>query len=161
MLQIREAVPADFERIWPIFHAVVYEARTYAYSPDLKAEEAKRLWFAQPGVVFVACEDDRIVGTYRLGPNFPTLGDHIANAGYMVDVGYRCRGVASALCEHSLRQAAAAGFSAMQVNYVVSSNDAAIRLWQRFGFVTVGTIPKAFRHAEVGSVDVLVMYRAL
>jgi ribosomal protein S18 acetylase RimI-like enzyme len=49
----------------------------------------------------------------------------------------------------------------MQFNFVVSTNESAIRLWQRLGFEIVGTLPGAFRHADKGFVDALVMFRSL
>jgi ribosomal protein S18 acetylase RimI-like enzyme len=65
------------------------------------------------------------------------------------------------MCEHSLVAARAAGFRAMQFNFVVGTNEAAVRLWQRHGSETVGRLPKAFRHATLGEVDALVMHRFL
>jgi ribosomal protein S18 acetylase RimI-like enzyme len=49
----------------------------------------------------------------------------------------------------------------MQFNYVISTNTAAIRLWQDLGFEIVGTLASAFRHPDKGYVDVYVMYRSL
>jgi ribosomal protein S18 acetylase RimI-like enzyme len=71
------------------------------------------------------------------------------------------RGVAAAMCEHSLGYARSRGFLAMQFNFVVSSNVAAVHLWEKFGFATVGRLPKAFLHPGLGYVDALVMYRTL
>ena len=73
----------------------------------------------------------------------------------------RGRGIASAMCEHSLETARRAGFGAMQFNFVVSSNEGAVRLWQRHGFAIVGRVPGAFRHARLGPTDVFVMHRML
>jgi ribosomal protein S18 acetylase RimI-like enzyme len=44
---------------------------------------------------------------------------------------------------------------------VVSTNESAIRLWERLGFKIVGTLPGAFRHPDKGYVDVYVMFRSL
>jgi GNAT superfamily N-acetyltransferase len=71
------------------------------------------------------------------------------------------RGVARAMCEHSLDQARALGFRAMQFNFVVSSNERAVRLWQTCGFAIVGRLPAAFEHPTLGPVDALVMHRSL
>jgi ribosomal protein S18 acetylase RimI-like enzyme len=49
----------------------------------------------------------------------------------------------------------------MQFNAVVSTNHRAIALWQRLGFSIVGTIPKAFRHLELGLVNLHIMHRFL
>jgi ribosomal protein S18 acetylase RimI-like enzyme len=109
----------------------------------------------------VAELDGRIAGSYMLRPNAPGLGDHVANAGYLVAPDARGRGIASAMCAHSLEQARAAGFRAMQFNFVVETNTIAVLLWQRHGFEIAGRIPRAFRHAQHGEVDVLVMHRFL
>ena len=71
------------------------------------------------------------------------------------------RGVARAMGEHSLELARQRGFRAMQFNLVVSSNDRAVRLWQRLGFRTIGNLPGAFRHPALGPVDAFVMWREL
>jgi ribosomal protein S18 acetylase RimI-like enzyme len=49
----------------------------------------------------------------------------------------------------------------MQFNFVVSTNERAVRLWQSFGFETVGRLPKAFEHPRLGLVDAFVMCRQL
>jgi ribosomal protein S18 acetylase RimI-like enzyme len=65
------------------------------------------------------------------------------------------------MCEHSLEEARRRGFRAMQFNFVVSSNERAVRLWNSMGFEVVGRLPKAFAHPGLGLVDALVMYREL
>lgn len=103
----------------------------------------------------------RIVGTYTLKPVQPGLGDHIANCGYMTHPQARGRGVASALCAHSLATARERGYTGMQFNFVVASNASAIRLWQKHGFTVLGRVPAAFRHRDLGLTDVLIVHRAL
>lgn len=158
---IREIGADEFHLAWPVFHEVVAGGDTYAYAPDITMAEARASWTTPPSRCFVAERDGRVLGLYLLRPNQPGLGDHVANAGYMVASAARGRGIASALCEHSMRQARAAGFTAMQFNFVVASNVAAVRLWERHGFAIVGTVPGAFRHARLGPTDVHVMHRAL
>ncbi len=65
------------------------------------------------------------------------------------------------MCEHSQQFAIGQGFRAMQFNFVVSTNERAVRLWERLGFVVVGRLPGAFRHRVLGYVDALVMYKTL
>jgi ribosomal protein S18 acetylase RimI-like enzyme len=65
------------------------------------------------------------------------------------------------MCEHSLDYARSHGYRAMQFNFVISTNERAIRLWQSFDFKIVGQLPLAFHHPSQGYVDALVMYRAL
>jgi ribosomal protein S18 acetylase RimI-like enzyme len=160
-LVVREIDAEGFARVWPIFSAVVAAGDTYAYDPEMTFEEARGLWTTPPARCFVAEEDGAAVAAYCLKPNQPGLGDHVANAGYMVSPDARGHGVASRLCEHSLETARAAGFLAMQFNFVVARNEVAIRLWQRHGFQVVGRVPEAFRHRRLGLTDVLIMHRRL
>jgi ribosomal protein S18 acetylase RimI-like enzyme len=71
------------------------------------------------------------------------------------------RGIARRMCEHSLAHARTRGYRGMQFNFVVSTNERAVRLWQSLGFAIVGRLPGAFRHPTQGYVDALVMYQAL
>jgi RimJ/RimL family protein N-acetyltransferase len=135
---------------------------TYAYATDITAEEANQVWVEVPAVTFVAVDQDGgVLGTYYLKPNQPALGAHVCNCGYIVAEQARGRGIASAMCKHSQREALARGFRAMQYNLVVCTNEAAIRLWKRHGFEVVGILPEAFRHPHLGFVDALVMYKLL
>ena len=160
-LDIREIGPDEFDLVWPIFHAVVAAGDTYSYAPDTGFDEARAMWTTAPARCFVASINGTPVGSYMLKPNQPGLGSHVANAGYMVAPHARGQGLAGKLCEHSLATARAAGFLAMQVNFVVSTNEVAVKLWQKHGFKIVGTVPQAVRHARFGRVDTYVMHRFL
>jgi ribosomal protein S18 acetylase RimI-like enzyme len=65
------------------------------------------------------------------------------------------------MCLHSLERAKERGFRAMQFNFVVSTNERAVKLWVDLGFEIVGRLPLAFEHPTLGFVDALVMYRSL
>lgn len=62
----------------------------------------------------------------------------MANCGYVTAEKARGRGVASAMCAHSLEHARLRWFEAMQFKFVVSTNDTGVRLWQKPGFRIVG-----------------------
>lgn len=160
-IAIREIGAEEFALVWPIFHAIVAAQETYAYAPDLNFDDARALWTTAPARCFVAENADGVLGCYMLKPNQSGPGSHVANAGYMTAPAARGKGVASALCEHSLETARAAGFLAMQFNCVVSANETAVRLWRKHGFHIVGTLPKVYRHARLGLVDAYVMHRFL
>jgi L-amino acid N-acyltransferase YncA len=160
-MTIRPAAEDDFEAIWPIFRAVIATGSTYVLAPDTSREEASAYWFG-PGISSYVAEDEgRVIGMYKIIANHRDLGSHVANASYMVDPFYAGRGAGRAMGLHSLREARRAGFLAMQFNLVVSTNEAAVALWKKIGFFIVGTLPKAFRHQERGFVDAYVMYRFL
>lgn len=158
---IRPAAAADWPAIWGLFRQVAAAGDVFAYDEHTPEEVARKLWFDPPAVAFVAEVNGRFAGTYYVRPNQPGRGDHVANGGYMVAEDARGQGVAAAMCRHSLGEARRRGFSAIQFNYVVSTNVAAVRVWEGCGFRTVGRLPGAFRHATLGPVDVLVMYREL
>lgn len=160
-MQIREATETDFEGIWPIFHEVVSAGDTYAYWQDTPREEARRIWMHTPRKTYVVEEGGQILGTYFIKTNQAGPGSHVCNCGYMVSARARGRGLATSMCEHSQQIALDLGYKAMQFNFVVSSNEGAVRLWTKLGFETVGCLPRAFRHPTLGYVDALVMYKWL
>jgi ribosomal protein S18 acetylase RimI-like enzyme len=160
-LRIRRATGKDRKAIWQIFHAVVAGGETYVFDPQISRRRALAYWLDPKTHCYVALSDQRIVGTYILKANQPGLGSHVANAGFMVSPSAQGHGVGRAMAEHCLDEATRLGYRAMQFNFVVSTNTAAIRLWKNLGFKIVGTLPGAFRHAQRGFVDVHVMYRQL
>jgi GNAT superfamily N-acetyltransferase len=160
-LEFRRSAPADADALWAILQAVLAAGETYAWAPSTAREDALVLWHPPGGQTFVALEEGRLVGTYFLKANQPGLGDHVANCGYMVAPEARGRGLGEALCRHSLEVARRLGFRAMQFNAVVSTNRAAITVWERCGFTIVGTVPGAFRHPVHGDVAIHVMHRWL
>jgi ribosomal protein S18 acetylase RimI-like enzyme len=160
-ISIRKALDSDFDPIWEIFREVLQRGDTYTYDPAISKEEARGIWMSGSVSTFLACVGGEAAGSYILKANQPGLGSHVANAGYMVKAEIRGRGVGRAMCEHSLEEARRAGFLAMQFNIVVSTNQPAIALWKKCGFSIVGTLPKAFRHKELGLVDAFVMHRFL
>jgi L-amino acid N-acyltransferase YncA len=159
---IRSATDEDHDAIWAIFEPVIRAGETYTQPRDAPREVGLAYWFAPGNDVFVA-EDPpgTIAGTYYMRANRSGAGAHVANCGYLVARGVEGRGVGRALCEDSLRRASARGFRAMQFNFVVSSNERAVRLWQSCGFQVVGRVPGAFDHPSLGFVDALIMFQTL
>jgi L-amino acid N-acyltransferase YncA len=160
-VMVRAATANDSDAIWAVMQPIVNAGETYPLPRDVDKESALGWWFSQGHEVFVAEENRKIIGTYFLKANQRGGGQHVANCGYMTDVSATGRGVARAMRGHSLDRARACGFRAMQFNFVVSSNERAVRLWQSFGFEIVGTLPGAFRRPKLGYVDAYVMYRTL
>jgi len=160
-LTIRDATDRDRDAIWEIFRATVAPGDSFVYDPNTPRDEAEAYWFAKGTRTYVAERDGKVVGSYILRPNRPGLGNHVSNAGFMVAPAARRFGVGLAMGEHALAEARRLGYSAMQFNFVISTNETAVRLWQRLGFRIVGTLPGAFRHSRKGSVDAYVMYRVL
>jgi len=160
-LHIRAAQARDDDAIWSIIGPTIAAGETYPLTRDMSRSAALAYWKSPAHQVFVAEAEGRVVGTYYLKANQQGGGAHVANCGYITAEGARGRGVARAMCGHSLDHARQQGFLAMQFNFVVASNTRAVRLWQSLGFAIVGTLPQVFRHPLLGLTDALVMYRKL
>jgi len=158
---IRLASKDDAPAIWAIIGPTIRAGETYALSQDMNEADAIAHWMGSDRETFVAEDGGRVVGTYYLRPNRAGGGLHVANCGYITHADARGKGVARAMCAHSLERARARGFRAMQFNFVVSTNDVAVHLWQALGFTVVGRLPGAFEHPVHGLVDALVMFRSL
>lgn len=158
---IRAALPSDDDAIWRVMAPILRAGETYTLPRDMSAKAALDYWRAPEHEVFVAEQDGDILGTYYMRANQRGGGAHVANCGYMTAPSSAGRGVARAMCAHSLDHARARGFRAMQFNFVVSPNDRAVRLWQSFQFEIVGRLPAAFEHPKLGFVDAFVMHRKL
>jgi ribosomal protein S18 acetylase RimI-like enzyme len=160
-MTIRAATASDSDAIWKILEPIIRAGETYTLPQDMNREDALAYWQSPGHEVFVAEESGEILGTYYLRANQKGGGAHVANCGYMTAPWASGRGIARAMCQHSLGHAKARGFLAMQFNFVVSCNERAVELWQRMGFKIVGSLPGAFIHPALGAVDALVMYRTL
>ena len=158
---IRPAAADDDKDIWRMLEPVIRAGETYALPRDMNEVDALAYWRAPGHQVFVAIDDGAVVGTYYLRANQRGGGAHVANCAYVTAPWSQGRGVARAMCAHSLEHAKHAGFRAMQFNFVVGANARAVRLWQSFGFEIVGTLPGAFEHPQLGPVDAYVMVRQL
>ena len=161
MIAIRPALPSDGDALWRILEPIVRGGEVFAWPRDMSREAALALWAPDTAEVFVAEADGVAVGTAYMKPNQLDGGAHVANAGFGVLATHEGRGIARALCEHTLGRARDRGYFAMQFNFVVSTNVRAIRLWTSLGFATAGVLPGAFQHPRLGMVDAYVMHRQL
>jgi len=155
------ATDADRDAIWAILEPMLRAGETYPQPRHMGREEALTWWFSSEKETFVWKEDGAALGTYFLKANQQGGGAHVANCGYVTSVKAEGRGIARAMCLHSLERAKERGFRAMQFNFVVSSNTRAVKLWSSLGFETVGRLPLVFEHPTLGFVDALVMYRKI
>jgi ribosomal protein S18 acetylase RimI-like enzyme len=161
-MRIRPAESRDHNPIAAIIVPVIRAGHTYALDPAMSEGEALGYWLSLDKAVFVAEDDEgRVFGTYYLRTNQSGGGAHVCNCGYATAEEAGGRGIGRAMAEHSLAEARTRGYRAMQFNFVVSTNERAVRLWQSLGFEIVGRLPDAFRDPAAGYVDALVMSRAL
>ncbi|MDY8109202.1 GNAT family N-acetyltransferase [Fulvimarina sp. 2208YS6-2-32] len=158
---MRPATAGDREAVWSIIGPILRDGETYALDRDIGKTDALAYWLGGDRSTFVAELAGAIVGTYYLKRNQAGGGSHIANCGYAVSQAARGRGIARAMARHSLAEAKARGFRAMQYNFVVATNLGAIHLWESLGFRTLTRLPNAFDHPREGLVDACVMWREL
>lgn len=160
-LALRPAAPGDADTLWAMLRPVFRAGDTYAVDPQITRADALALWTGGGHSAFIAEEGGAALGTYYICPNQRGGGAHVCNCGFVTAPAAQGRGVARAMLAHSLETGRAAGYLAMQFNFVVATNTRAIALWQANGFDVVGRLPGAFRHPTQGFVDALLMFRKL
>ena len=158
---IRPARDEDHRAIWAILEPVVRAGEVFALDRDMSEADGLAYWFGADKETFVAEAEGAILGSYYIRPNQAGGGAHVCNGGYMTAAQAAGRGVARAMCLHSIEEAKRRGYRAMQYNFVVSTNERAVRLWESVGFAVVGRLPLAFHHPVRGFVDALVMFQPL
>jgi L-amino acid N-acyltransferase YncA len=159
---IRQYQASDWAGIWKLLQPVFAKGETNAVNPDVTEAEARAYWVGEPTATYVHIDsNNRVTGTYYIKPNHLGPGSHVCNCGYIVGENDRGKGLATLLCQHSQTEAMRLGFRSMQFNLVVSTNEGAVRLWQKLGFGIVGTLPGVFRHPQLGFVDAYVMFKDL
>ena len=142
---VRPYMPEDADRCMEIWNAVVEEGNAFPQTDPLVPGIAHAFFASQSatGVAEVVC-DAEIAGLYILHPNNVGRCGHIANASYAVASGMRGRRIGELLVRDSIVTARDLGFRILQFNAVVASNTAARALYEKIGFVPLGTIPQGF-----------------
>lgn len=158
---IRPATNEDRPAIWAILQPVIRAGETYALDATMSEHAALDYWLGTEKTTLVVEEDGQILASYYLRANQAGGGSHVCNCGYMTAVHATGRGIARAMCQHSMAYAKTQGYLAMQFNFVVSNNHRAVALWQSLGFTIIGRIPQGFNHPVDGLVDALVMHQFL
>ena len=128
-------------RIW---NEVVEDGIAFPQEEFLDAESGEA-FFASQSYSAVAEEDGKVYGLYILHPNNVGRCGHICNASYAVSSDARGRHIGEMLVKDCLRMGRELGFRVLQFNAVVESNIHARHLYERLGFVQLGTIPGGFR----------------
>lgn len=160
-LIIRPAAASDQDAVWAIIGPIIGAGETYALPRDWSREQALAYWFLPAHAVFVAEVAGEVLGSFYLQANQQGGGAHVANAGFATAAHATGRGIARGMGHLALAEAKARGFRAMQFNFVISTNAAAVHLWTSLGFETLCRLPGAFAHPTLGDVDALLMFRRL
>ena len=161
LLDIREVTADAFGDIWPILKDALADEDTYPWPADTTEAEGRALWFAPGARVFNAYAEGELVASRYIVPNKPGLGAHVCNIGVIVARPWRGRGIGRQLNDFAILKARELGFRAIQLNFVIATNVASIRICQANGFEIVGTLPGAFFYKRQRYVDAYVMFRLL
>lgn len=141
---VREYKTVDLPQMRLIWNEVVAAGRAFPQEEELD-DVTCGSFFGSQTKCGVAEDSISLVGLYILHPNNVGRCGHIANASYAVRPDMRGRHIGELLVRHCMAQARSCGFKILQFNAVVENNLSARRLYERLGFVQLGTIPKGFR----------------
>jgi RimJ/RimL family protein N-acetyltransferase len=151
---VRRADPGDAQGLKALGDAVAAEPGGWLATPDgwrSVGDERRYLRAVRrypDAAVFVAeAEDGEIVGRLSIARDQHPSSRHVADLGLMVAEAYRRRGIGRALLgaaadwgrEHDVRK--------LEL-HVFPHNDAAIRLYEQFGFVREGFRKGHYRRGE-------------
>lgn len=157
---VREYKPDDLEDMIKIWNEVVKSADAFPQTDFLSIKSAED-FFKNQSFTGVAQIDNEIAGLYILHPNNIGRCSHIANASYAVKSNARGKGIGETLVRHSLKKAKELDFKILQFNAVVKTNQAAIKLYKKLGFISLGTIPEGFQKADGKYEDIILFYHTL
>ena len=159
-IRVSEYTDTDLDGMIPIWNEIVEEGIAFPQEECLGRESGKA-FFASQSYTGVAEADGKIVGLYILHPNNIGRCGHICNASYAVSAEARGQHLGEKLVQDCLQKARELGFRVLQFNAVVESNIHARHLYERLGFVQLGTIPGGFRMKDGSYVNICPYYRAL
>ena len=144
-IKVREFNESDIQSANEIWNEVVEDGVAFPQEECL-TEKSGLEFFKSQSYTGIAYDEETgdIVGLYILHPNNVGRCGHIANASYAIDSVYRGKHIGEQLVSDCLNQAKEHGFKLMQFNAVVENNVHARHLYERLGFVMLGTIPNGF-----------------
>ena len=160
-ITIREYESRDALQAAEIWNEVVRDGTAFPQEDELSEGEADSFFLSQSSTGVAIGEDGRICGLYILHPNNIGRCSHICNASYAVASACRGRGIGEMLVRHSMEKGRELGFGILQFNAVVSTNTAALKLYEKLGFVRLGTIPCGFRYDDGTFGDIIPHYHLL
>lgn len=161
-IEIRAYNEQDLSAMIEIWNEVVTEGIAFPQEECLD-EISGREFFAAQTYCAVAADKSKnaIVGLYILHPNNVGRCGHICNASYAVSSQSRGLHIGEMLVKDSLIQGKKCGYGVLQFNAVVATNTHARHLYERLGFVQLGTIPNGFRMKDGRYEDICPYYHTL
>ena len=136
----------DLPSMIKIWNEIVMDGNAFPQE-ELLNNNTGAAFFAEQTYTGVAKDENgnKVVGLYILHPNNVGRCGHICNASYAVSSQNRGQHIGEKLVSDCIKQAKKHGFGILQFNAVVESNLSARRLYEKLGFVQLGTIPNGFR----------------
>ena len=159
-MKIRAYNEADLPTMITIWNEVVDDGIAFPQEEDLDAVTGAE-FFASQTYCGVAEVDGKVVGLYILHPNNVGRCGHICNASYAVSSDCRGLHIGERLVLDCLEQGRSHGFRVLQFNAVVESNVHARHLYERLGFIQLGTIPGGFRMKDGRYENICPYFRVL
>lgn len=161
-IRLREYAKADVKAAAAIWNQVVEDGEAFPQK-ELLTEESGNAFFLEQSYTGIAYdeESEEILGIYILHPNNVGRCGHICNASYAVRKDVRGCHIGEALVTHCMGKGKELGFRILQFNAVVASNTYALRLYEKLGFVRLGTIPGGFQMKDGHYEDIIPHYHVL
>lgn len=145
-IEIRGHTERDMEAMIRIWNEVVEDGIAFPQEETLTLADGREFFTAQTySAVAENTESGEILGLYILHPNNVGRCGHICNASYAVSSRARGLHIGEKLVKDCMEQGRRHGFRILQFNAVVESNIHARHLYERLGFVRLGTMPGGFR----------------
>ena len=161
-ITVRAITPSDMSAAILIWNQVIEDGVAFPQLELLDGQSGPAFFASQTHTaVAVDDETDEPVGLYILHPNNVGRCGHIGNASYAVRRDMRGRHIGEALVSDSLRMAREHGFRLMQFNAVVAANAPALHLYEKLGFLRLGTIPGGFLMKDGHYEDIVLFYHTL
>ncbi len=159
---IRKYRVEDLPKMTEIWNEIVEEGIAFPQEELLTAESGKEFFGSQTYTgVAEDTETGKILGLYILHPNNVGRCGHICNASYAVSS--QCRGlhIGEKLVLDCMEKGKENGFRVLQFNAVVATNIHARHLYERLGFIQLGTIKGGFRMKDGHFEDICPYYHEL
>ena len=161
-INIREYMAADAKSASEIWNQVVDDGVAFPQEEVLTPESGDAFFKEQTytGIAENA-ESGEVVGLYILHPNNVGRCGHICNASYAVKSTQRGKQIGEILVTDCLKKAKEIGYGVLQFNAVVATNQYALKLYKKLGFVQLGVIPNGFRMKDGTYEDIIPHYHIL
>lgn len=159
---IREYTERDLPEMIKIWNEIVEEGISFPQEELLTIESSAKFFASQTySGVAEDMETKKKYGLYILHPNNIGRCGHICNASYAVSSEKRGLHIGEKLVLDCMKQGRLHRFGVLQFNAVVATNIHARHLYERLGFIQLGTIPKGFRMKDGHYEDICPYYCVL